>query len=93
MMDVDGNDNGPEWGYCTHPGCRHAAFPIWLSGDYPDDPDLFLCPTHIGSRMNGALVLLQACYQRLDDLMPYGRSELTRELWKHVGVFLAEMKV
>lgn len=48
-MDVHGNDNTPEWGYCRHPdGCREDALPLWLSGDFPDDPDLRLCQKHIG---------------------------------------------
>ena len=50
-MDVHGNDNTPEWGWCKHDGCREAALPIWLSGDYPDDPDLLLCPKHIGEHI------------------------------------------
>lgn len=50
-MDVNGNDNQPEWGYCTDPGCTEAAFPIWLSGGFPDDPDLLLCETHIGAEI------------------------------------------
>lgn len=50
-IDVNGNDNTPEWGYCTVEGCKEEAFPIWLSGGYPDDPDLYLCPTHIGARI------------------------------------------
>ena len=91
-MDADGNDNNPEWGYCTHVGCRHEAFPLWLSGGYPDDPDLLLCHEHLGSRMNGAIVLLQVCYRRLDDLMPYGRSNLTRELSERIYVFLKEIQ-
>lgn len=47
-IDVNGYDNTPEWGYCTTPGCKEEAFPIWKSGDYPDDPDLLLCPKHLG---------------------------------------------
>lgn len=58
-IDVDGNDNQPEWGYCTYPGCTHAALPIWLSGSYPDDADLFLCEDHIGSKINALMVLLR----------------------------------
>jgi hypothetical protein len=50
-IDVNGNDNQPEWGYCTVAGCKEAAFPIWFSGGEPDDPDLYLCPTHIGARI------------------------------------------
>lgn len=50
-IDVNGNDNTPEWGYCTVKGCEEEAFPIWTSGEYPDDPDLSLCPTHIGARL------------------------------------------
>lgn len=91
-MDVDGNDNTPAWGYCTYPGCTHAAIPLWLSGGFPDDPDLRLCHTHIESRMNGALVLLRACYARLDALGSYGDMDTTITLWKRVGVFLQEMR-
>lgn len=47
-LDVNGFDNQPEWGYCHAPGCTEAAYPIWLSGGPPDDPDLLLCDTHIG---------------------------------------------
>jgi len=50
-IDADGNDNQPEWGYCTTPDCTNAAYPIWLSGEYPDDPDLFLCDRHIGAEI------------------------------------------
>jgi len=50
-LDVNGYDNTPEWGYCKTEGCKEEAFPIWLSGDYPDDPDLLLCPKHIGARI------------------------------------------
>lgn len=42
-------DEGPEWGWCTLESCHEAAFPIWLSGGFPDDPDLLLCPKHIGA--------------------------------------------
>lgn len=47
-IDVNGNDNTPEWGYCTIDGCREEAFPIWQSGGFPDEPDHLLCPKHIG---------------------------------------------
>ena len=47
-IDVNGNDNRPEWGWCKTEGCKEEAFPIWLSGDWPDEPDLLLCPKHIG---------------------------------------------
>lgn len=47
-LDVNGCDNRPEWGYCKNDGCKEEAFPIWTRGDYPDDPDLLLCPKHIG---------------------------------------------
>ncbi len=63
-IDADGNDNQPEWGYCTYPGCTHAALPIWLSGEYPDDADLFLCEQHIGSKINALMVLLQSVLDR-----------------------------
>lgn len=59
-MDVNGNDNSPEWGWCTWPGCKDAALPIWMSGDFPDDPDFLLCPTHIGSKMNALYCILQS---------------------------------
>ena len=50
-MDVNGNDNSPEWGYCTEKGCKEPAEPLWFSGGFPDDPDLSLCHKHIGTRM------------------------------------------
>lgn len=50
-IDVNGNDNTPEWGYCEHPGCPEPAYPIWFSGGEPDDPDLLLCEAHIGARL------------------------------------------
>lgn len=54
-MDVHGNDNTPEWGWCETEGCKEPALPLWFSGGFPDDADLFLCHDHIGKRM-GALV-------------------------------------
>ncbi len=47
-MDVDGNDNSPEWGYCQVAGCEWAAIPCYLSdSDYGvDDPDDLLCVEH-----------------------------------------------
>lgn len=51
MDDIGLLDRGPEWGYCKVDGCDGEAFPLWLSGDYPDDPDLLLCPTHIGAHI------------------------------------------
>lgn len=50
-IDVNGNDNQPEWGYCAVAGCPEPAYPIWYSGGFPDDPDLLLCEAHIGARM------------------------------------------
>jgi len=50
-IDVNGYDNSPEWGTCKAEDCKEDAFPIWLAGDYPDDPDLLLCPKHIGARI------------------------------------------
>ena len=50
-VDVNGNDNAPEWGFCTVQGCREAAYPIWYSGGFPDEPDLLFCDTHIGARI------------------------------------------
>lgn len=91
-MDADGNDNTPYWGYCTYPGCRHAALPIWLSGGETDEPDYLLCLIHFSSRLNDALVLLRACHNRLDALGSYGDMDTTIELWKRVGVFLKEMQ-
>jgi hypothetical protein len=58
-MDADGNDNTPEWGWCTCPGCKSAALPIWLSGAFPDDADFYLCERHIGAKMNALIVLLR----------------------------------
>lgn len=62
-MDVDGNDNSPEWGYCTAHGCKNAAFPIWYAGDYPDDPDLLLCEVHIGAEIARLREALRQCAQ------------------------------
>jgi hypothetical protein len=46
-MDVHGNDNRPEWGYCQEEGCEEAAIPCYRAGNaYPDDPDDLLCPSH-----------------------------------------------
>lgn len=67
-MDVNGNDNQPEWGYCTAPGCHDAAFPIWLAGEYPDDPDLLLCETHIGAEI-----------ARLRDVLDAARCVITHK--------------
>lgn len=92
-MDVNGNDNAPEWGWCTYPGCGEAAMPIWLSGEFPDDPDYLLCPQHIGSRLNAALVLLRACHMRLDALGSYGNMDKTIELTKRVAKYLQEMRM
>ena len=54
MDDIGLLDNRPEWGWCKTEGCDQEAFPIWLSGDYPDEPDLLLCPKHIGARIRNA---------------------------------------
>jgi hypothetical protein len=62
-MDVHGNDNAPEWGWCRHPdGCREDALPLWLSGDFPDDPDLRLCQRHIGLHIAGLTEVLRALW-------------------------------
>lgn len=54
-LDVNGNDNRPEWGYCRAEGCREEAEPVWYPpSDYPDDPDLLLCRKHIGERLKSA---------------------------------------
>lgn len=50
-IDVNGNDNQPEWGYCDAPGCPEPAYPLWYAGGPPDDPDLLLCDRHIGARI------------------------------------------
>lgn len=48
-MDTDGNDNTPEWGYCTVEDCRYDAIPCYLPGSYPpDEPDDLLCADHCG---------------------------------------------
>jgi hypothetical protein len=62
-MDVDGNDNQPEWGYCTAEDCQEAALPIWLEGGYPDDADLFLCQDHIGAEIARLRAALRQCAQ------------------------------
>ena len=45
-MDVNGNDNTPEWGFCRVEGCHEAAIPCYDSGGPPDDPDDLLCADH-----------------------------------------------
>ena len=46
-MDVDGNDNTPEWGYCDKEGCKEPAIPCYLPYNMPpDDPDDCLCVDH-----------------------------------------------
>jgi len=45
-MDVNGNDNAPEWGYCQIDGCHQPAIPCYISGGPPDDPDDLLCAEH-----------------------------------------------
>lgn len=49
-MDVHGNDNTPEWGYCQVEGCKNDAIPCYLpDSDYGvDDPDALLCAEHCG---------------------------------------------
>ena len=48
-MDVDGNDNTPEWGYCQVEGCGAPAIPCYLPGnEQPDDPDDTVCCAHCG---------------------------------------------
>lgn len=47
MMDVNGNDNTPEWGYCQEEGCSEPAIPCYDIGNkYPNDADALLCPSH-----------------------------------------------
>lgn len=46
-MDANGNDNTPEWGYCTVEGCAGEAIPCYLPGTMPpDEPDDCLCVDH-----------------------------------------------
>jgi hypothetical protein len=59
-IDVNGNDNTPEWGYCTYPDCKEEAEPIWLSGGFPDDPDLYLCNQHIGAKIAELMAQIEA---------------------------------
>ena len=47
-IDVNGNDNQPEWGWCRGPESDNEAMPIWFGGDPDDDPDLLLCLDCIG---------------------------------------------
>ena len=47
-IDVNGNDNQPEWGWCRAPECENEAMPIWFEGGPDGDPDLLLCPDCIG---------------------------------------------
>lgn len=47
MIDANGNDNTPEWGYCQTEGCKEPAIPCYLSGSGPpDEPDDLLCAEH-----------------------------------------------
>ena len=47
-MDVNGNDNAPQWGYCQVEGCKNDAIPCYLSDGSIDDPDDLLCAEHCG---------------------------------------------
>lgn len=78
-IDVNGNDNQPEWGYCTVPDCGEEAFPIWTSGEYPDDPDLYLCPTHIGAR----ILELEKELTAARDVVIAARRALDAPLFEH----------
>lgn len=84
-LDVNGNDNTPEWGYCSAEGCREGAFPIWKSGDAPDDPDLLLCPTHlgrlIGQQEADAAALREAIEGILEDDSAYVSLDDQRRRW------------
>lgn len=51
-------NEGPEWGYCKIDNCKEPALPMWLGGDYPDEPDLFYCHKHTGMLIK---ILLGAC--------------------------------
>lgn len=95
-MDVDGNDNSPEWGYCTYPGCREAALPIWLSGGYPSDPDLLRCDRHIGSLINALVILLKASRIYVDRMTiqvgpcPHNEIWQCRNLLKRIDTTISE---
>ena len=92
-IDVNGNDNQPEWGYCTYPGCTHDALPIWLSGEYPDDADLFLCEQHIGSKINALVVILRAIIGSQKETWIgkgttlYVSREMYEQAWREVLMF------
>jgi hypothetical protein len=92
-MDVNGNDNQPEWGWCNAPDCKNAASPIWLSGDYPDDPDLLLCDRHIGAEIARLRKTLEAAYH---GLMSYAcgnsATALAEEMAAEITRALAELQ-
>jgi hypothetical protein len=77
-MDADGNDNTPEWGYCEEAGCKMEALPLWFSGSFPDDADLFLCMEHIGRRMGALEGACRALVTACDTAPPM-------ELMQHIG--------
>lgn len=80
-MDVHGNDNTPEWGYCTTAGCHEVAFPIWLSGTFPDDADLLLCEEHIGAhiaRQDRLIADLRAAVKKLLEVGATSAKEIAR---------------
>lgn len=84
-LDVNGNDNQPEWGYCHTEGCKEGAFPIWKSGAYPDDPDLLLCPKHLGELIGSleadAAALREAIEGILEDDSAYVSLDDQRRRW------------
>lgn len=84
-LDVNGYDNTPEWGWCHTEGCKEEAFPIWKSGEYPDDPDLLLCPRHIGLLIRqqeaGAAALREAIEGILEDDSAYVSLDDQRRRW------------
>lgn len=89
-IDVNGNDNQPEWGYCAADGCKEPAYPIWYSGGQPDDPDLLLCERHIGARiaaleqdLNAASALVAQGKKLADAMQSYFNKLGTKKIDQH----------
>jgi len=66
--------DGPEWGYCTETDCKEDAMPFWLSGDYPDEPDMLLCYKHIGSHV----AKLRSALEHISDVNDADERHLSR---------------
>lgn len=68
--------------------------PIWLSGDYPDDPDVLRCTRHLGSLINGLAVLLIVARVYVDRITiqvgayPHDELSQARDLLKRIDTAL-----